>query len=225
MKFNLSKAKSIWTNQNPQKEEHNYYLRHFTFKPINPISIRITREILHLLIQNPRKLIIHRISFRSQNRTSITPYKPLMNLFKKSKRNSPSNTIIRHTKHGESIGTFHVKNIPVLWIRNMCIVVSGDFLEDLPRNCGGVGCCAGELRENHRSTRHQRVEYTHFYDSGSEESDECLDQWFNWTTLLFFCICFFLFEIIIIVLSVIVLFIFYFLSCFHVDYFIIFRLR
>lgn len=120
----------------------------------------------------------------------------------------------------------------------MCVVVSRNLLEDLPRDCSGVGCCSGELRENHRSTRHQRVEYTH-----SESlililvlkrvmDESTVNVWINDSIELLYCFFlfaffffrFFSFIIIIIVLSVIVLFIFYFLSCFHVDYFIIFGL-
>ncbi|KAK2431425.1 vesicle-associated membrane protein [Trifolium repens] len=96
-----------------KKKEHNY-LRHFTFETINPISIRITREILHLLTQNPRKLIIHTISLSIKNSASISPNKSLMNLFQKRKRNPPSGGIIRHTKNSKSIGPFNMKDVPIL---------------------------------------------------------------------------------------------------------------
>lgn len=120
---------------------HILHLRHFTFETIDPISIRITREILHLLTQNPRKFIVHPIRLSRENRATVSPDESLVNFLEKRKRDSPAGVIVGHAENGEAIGAFEVEDEAILRVRDVGIVVSGNFVEDLLGDCAGV--CGG----------------------------------------------------------------------------------
>jgi len=54
-----------------------------------------------------------------------------------------------------------VEDVAILRVGNMCVVVPWDLLENLPRDCAGVGGGAAELRQHHRSATYQRVQNPH----------------------------------------------------------------
>lgn len=65
--------------------------------------------------------------------------------------------IVGHAENGESIGAFDVEDVAILRVRNVRVVVAGDFFKDLTRDCAGVGGGAAELRQHHRSATYQCV--------------------------------------------------------------------
>ena len=65
--------------------------------------------------------------------------------------------IVGHAENGESIGAFNMEDVAILRVRNVHVVVAGGFLENLTRDCAGVGGGAAELRQHHRSATYQCV--------------------------------------------------------------------
>jgi len=59
-----------------------------------------------------------------------------------------------------------VEDVAILRVGNVRVVVAWDLLENLARDCAGVGGGAAELRQHHRSATYQRVQNPHSVQIG-----------------------------------------------------------
>lgn len=66
-----------------------------------------------------------------------------------------------HTENGEAIGTLNVKDVTILRIRDVAVIVTRDLLKDLFGDGARIRSRRGELRKNHRPTRHECVQNRH----------------------------------------------------------------
>ena len=68
---------------------------------------------------------------------------------------------VSHTEDGEAVGTADMEDVAVLRVRDVGVVVSGNLLQDLPCDGACVRRRRRELRQHHRSPRHQREQNRH----------------------------------------------------------------
>ena len=77
--------------------------------------------------------------------------------------------VVGHAENGEAIGALDVEDVTVLRVGDVGVVVSWDLVEYLLRYGAGVGGGGAELRQHHRSTRHQSIQYPHLLVEEEEE--------------------------------------------------------
>lgn len=69
-------------------EDHTIeYLIHFTLHAGYTIGVGVIRVVVHLLAQNPRELVVHRVSKGGESCTTIRLDKLSMDVFQKRERN------------------------------------------------------------------------------------------------------------------------------------------
>lgn len=72
-----------------------------------------------------------------------------------------SGSVIGDTEHRKAIGSLDMKYIPILRVGNVRIIVPRNFIENLASNGASIRQSCRKLGQNHRSPRHQRVNYRH----------------------------------------------------------------
>lgn len=143
------------------------YLTDFPTETVECVGAGVAGEVLHLLMEDPRELIIHGIGERIMGDSAIVLDEPHLDVLEVKKGNSSSEGVVGHAEEGEPIGggggrgAEDVEDVAVLREAEARLGVGRKLLEDAAGDGAGVPGDGRELGENHGATRHHRVNDCH----------------------------------------------------------------